>query len=109
MDNKNYICDVYVYHIYNGDLIEGTGKLYRGKSANDTGSLYIGGAAQLTLTGVQLQPGVVWCNSYIWFYKPNKRAAAKAFQNVILEQTKEYSAIINKKWALYDILSSYTK
>lgn len=109
MTDKSYICDVYVYSISNGELVERIGKLYRSDSVHKTGRLYLGGVNNIMLTGVQLEPGVLWGDKYVWFYKPNKRTAAKVFQGSILEKIKDYSTRINNRWAVYDTLSSYIK
>ena len=56
---------------------------------------------------VYLQPGVLYKGVYVWFYKPNKRAAAKIFREQLIDDIRHCQDKINRIWDVYDVLENY--
>ncbi len=109
----NFIDDVYLYYLIDCNLIEKQGKLYgkpnATKNQKPIGIVTVKADIGKYSYSVFLQPGVLYGGTYIWFYKPNKRAAAKAFREQLIDDIRHQQDKIKYIWEAYDTLESYIK
>ncbi len=106
-----FVDDVYLYYLDDGNLVEKSGELYirpkELKTYKTTGTVVVKVDKGEYRYTVYLQPGVPYKSVYVWFYKPNKRAAAKIFREHLIDDIRHYQDKINDKWDMYDTLESY--
>lgn len=106
-----FVDDVYLYYLDNGDLVEKSGELYRGakelETYKTTGTVIVKVDKGEYRYTVYLQPGVLYKSVYVWFYKPNKRAAAKIFREELIDGIRNCQGKINRIWEVYDTLENY--
>lgn len=109
----NFIDNIYLYYLLDGNLVEKQGKLYGKpnvtKNQKPIGTVTVKADLGKYSYSVFLQPGVLYGGTYIWFYKPNKRAAAKVFREQLISNIRRYQNKINGIWGLYDTLESYIR
>lgn len=108
---SEFVDDVYLYYLRNGDLVEIPAELYIGsealKSQKPTGDAVVKVDKGEYRYAVYLQPGVLYGGTYVWFYKPNKRAAAKVFRERLINDIRSQLNKANAMWEVYDTLESY--
>lgn len=108
-----FVDDIYLYYLRDGDLIEKRGELYRRptelKKYETTGTVVVKVDKGEYRYTVYLQPGVLYKGVYIWFYKPNKRTAAKIFREQLIDGIRNCQDKINCIWKVYDTLESYIR
>lgn len=106
-----FVDDVYLYYLDDGNLVEKSGELYRRpkelKTYKTTGTVVVKVDKGEYRYTVYLQPGVLYKGVYIWFYKPSKRTAAKIFREQLIDGIRCYQDKINDKWDMYDTLENY--
>ncbi len=106
-----FVDDVYLYYLDDGDLVEKSGELYRRpkelETYKTTGTVVVKVDKSEYRYTVYLQPGVLYKSAYVWFYKPNKRAAAKVFREQLIDYIRIQQAKINNSWEVYDTLENY--
>lgn len=106
-----YVDDIYLYYLDDGNLVEKSGELYRRpkelKTYKTTGTVVVKVDKGEYRYTVYLQPGVLYKGVYIWFYKPNKRAAAKIFREQLIDNIRHCQDKINRIWEVYDTLENY--
>lgn len=106
-----FVDDVYLYYLDDGDLVEKSGELYRRpkelKTYKTTGTVVVKVDKGEYRYTVYLQPGVLYKSVYVWFYKPNKRAAAKVFRERLIGDIRHQQNKINDMWEVYDTLENY--
>lgn len=106
-----FVSDVYLYYLRDGSLVEEKGGLYRRpkelRQLETTGTVIVKVDKGEYRYTVYLQPGVLYKSVYVWFYKPNKRAAAKIFREELIDGIRNCQDKINVLWKVYDTLESY--
>lgn len=106
-----FVDDVYLYYLRDGDLVEIPAELYTRsevlKSQKPTGAVVVKVDKGEYRYTVYLQPGVLYKSVYVWFYKPNKRAAAKIFREELIDGIRNCQDKINRIWEVYDTLENY--
>ena len=106
-----FVDDVYLYYLDNGNLVEKSGELYRRpkelKTYKTTGTVAVNVDKGEYRYTVYLQPGVLYKGAHVWFYKPNKRAAAKIFREQLIDNIRHCQDKINRIWEVYDMLETY--
>ena len=107
-----FVDNIYLYYLDNsGTLVEKPGELYRMpkelKTYETYGTVIVKADKGEYCYIVFLQPGVLYKRSHLWFYKPNKRAAAKIFREQLIDNIRHCQDKINCIWEIYDTLENY--
>lgn len=108
---SEFVNKIYLYYLRDGNLVEMQGALcskptvLRGQKPTGDAVVKVDkGEYRFT---VYLQPGVLYGGTYVWFYKPNKRAAAKVFRERLINDVRSQLNKVNDMWEVYDTLESY--
>lgn len=107
-----FVDDIYLYYLDNsGGLIEKPGELYKRPKELETyetnGTVIVKADKGEYRYTVFLKPGVLYKGSHLWFYKPNKRAAAKIFREQLIDNIRDCQDKINCIWKVYDMLETH--
>lgn len=104
---------VYLYFLFNGRLVERHGELYTNNLTTTEQKLF--GFVRITKGNseywypVYLQPGRLYDSDYVWYYKQNRRAAAKVFGEQLVSDIRRQQAKVNAMWEVYGTLEHYIK
>lgn len=105
-----FVDEIYLYYLDDGGLVEKPGELYKRpkelKTYKTTGTVVVKVDKGEYRYTVYLQPGVLYKGIYVWFYKPNKRAAAKIFREQLIDNVRHCWGRINRIWEIYDTLEN---